>query len=59
MGFIDFWPLFIFVLLGGQLGNFLNLRIFPTRILALITSGLVIFVAIRMGLEVVCIISKY
>ena len=50
-GIYDFWPLFIFVLLGGQLGNFLNLRIFPTRILALITSGLVIFVAIRMGLK--------
>ena len=47
----NYWPLFLFVLLGGQLGNFLNLKIFPTRILALVTSALVIFVAIRMGLK--------
>jgi hypothetical protein len=37
--------------LGGQLGNFLNLKIFPARLLALVTAGLVIFVAIRMGLK--------
>jgi uncharacterized membrane protein YfcA len=46
-----YWPLFLFVLLGGLLGNYLNLKIFPTRILALLTSILVIFVAIRMGLK--------
>jgi uncharacterized protein len=33
------------------LGNFLNLRIFPTRILALVTACLVIFVAIRLSLR--------
>ena len=47
----SYWPLFLLVLLGGQLGNFLNLKIFPTRILALVTAVLVIFVAIRMGLK--------
>jgi len=47
----SYWPLFLLVLLGGQLGNFLNLKIFPARMLALVTSGLVIFVAIRMGLK--------
>jgi len=47
----DYWPLFLLVLIGGQLGNFLNLKIFPARILALVTSSLVIFVAIRMGLK--------
>ena len=47
----SYWPLFLFVLLGGQLGNYLNLKIFPARILALVTSALVIFVAIRMGLK--------
>jgi uncharacterized membrane protein YfcA len=47
----NYWPLFILVLLGGQLGNFLNLKIFPARILALVTSILVIFVSIRMGLK--------
>jgi len=47
----NYWPLFLFVFIGGQLGNFLNIRIFPGRILALITSILVIFVALRMGIK--------
>jgi len=47
----SYWPLFLLVLLGGQLGNFLNLKIFPARALALVTAMLVIFVAIRMGLK--------
>ena len=47
----SYWPLFLFVLLGGLLGNYLNLKIFPTRILALVTSALVIFVATQMGLK--------
>jgi uncharacterized membrane protein YfcA len=47
----DYWPLFLLVFTGGQLGNFLNIRIFPARILALITSILVIFVALRMGFK--------
>tara|TARA_B100001094_G_scaffold320300_1_gene366321 strand:+ start:504 stop:1250 length:747 start_codon:yes stop_codon:yes gene_type:complete len=46
-----YWPLFVLVLLGGQLGNFLNLKIFPVRILTLVTSALVLFVALRMGLK--------
>jgi uncharacterized membrane protein YfcA len=50
-GIYDYWPLFLFVLLGGQLGNYLNLKIFSSRTLALVTSTLVIFVAIRMGLK--------
>jgi uncharacterized protein len=41
--------LLLIVLVGGQIGNFLNLKIFPTRILALLTALLVLFVAIRMG----------
>ena len=45
----NYWFLLLAVLIGGQVGNFLNLKIFPTRILALITSGLVLFVAIRMA----------
>ena len=44
----NYWPLLVAVFIGGQLGNFLNLKVFPTRILALVTAGLVIFVAIRM-----------
>tara|TARA_Y100000590_G_C15678974_1_gene999070 strand:+ start:1015 stop:1758 length:744 start_codon:yes stop_codon:yes gene_type:complete len=47
----NYWYLFIAVLIGGQIGNFLNLKILPTRILALITALLVLFVAGRMGLR--------
>jgi len=48
---MNYWLLFIIVFIGGQIGNVLNLKIFPTRILALVTAGLVIFVALRMGLR--------
>ena len=49
----SFFYLLIAVLIGGQIGNYLNLKIFPTRLLALITSGLVLFVAIRMGFKLI------
>ena len=45
----NYWYLLVAVLLGGQAGNFFNLKIFPTKILALITAVLVLFVALRMG----------
>ena len=45
----NYWFLLLAVLIGGQVGNFLNLKIFPTRILALVTAGLVLFIAIRMA----------
>jgi hypothetical protein len=45
----NYWFLLLAVLIGGQVGNFLNLKIFPTRILALVTSCLVLFVAIRIA----------
>ena len=44
-----YWPLFFAVIIGGFLGNFLNLKIFSSRVLVLTTSVLVIFVAARMG----------
>ena len=50
---LEYWYLLFFVLIGGQIGNYLNLKILPTRFLALITSCLVIFVAIRMGLKII------
>ena len=49
----SFFYLLIAVLIGGQIGNYLNLKIFPTRLLALITSSLVLFVAIRMGFKLI------
>jgi len=48
----NYWYLFIAVFIGGQIGNFLNLKIFPTRILALVTALLVLFVAMRMGIRI-------
>ena len=47
----NYWYLFLIVIIGGHIGNFLNLKIFPTRLLALVTSALVLFVAIRMGVK--------
>ena len=49
----SFFYLLIAVFIGGQIGNYLNFKIFPTRLLALITSGLVLFVAIRMGFKLI------
>ena len=47
----NYWYLFLAVMIGGHIGNFLNLKIFPTRILALVTSALVLFVAVRMSVK--------
>ena len=47
----NYWYLFLIVIIGGHIGNFLNLKILPTRLLALLTSVLVLFVAIRMGFK--------
>ena len=49
----NYWYLLVAVLIGGQVGNFLNLKIFPTRIMALITASLVLFVAARMGIKLI------
>ena len=49
---LNYWYLLAVVLIGGQVGNFLNLKIFPTRILTLVTAFLVLFVAIRMGFRI-------
>jgi uncharacterized protein len=44
--------LLIAVFIGGQIGNFLNLKIFSPKLLALVTAGLVLFVSIRIGLKI-------
>jgi len=51
--FLNFWPFFLCVLIGGQIGNYLNIKFLSNKALALITSMLVIFVAIRMGLRLI------
>ena len=48
----NYIPLFMCVFIGGLLGNYLNLKIFTSRVLAIITSLLVIFVSIRMGVRI-------
>ena len=50
--FFNFWPLFLAVLIGGQIGNYLNIKFLSNRALALMTSLLIIFVATRMGFKV-------
>ena len=50
---LSYWYLLAAVFIGGQLGNFLNLKIFPTRILALVTSVVVLFVAARLGFRLI------
>ena len=46
---LNYWYLLAAVFFGGQIGNFLNIKILSTKILALMTAFLVIFVALRMG----------
>jgi len=48
----EYLYLLLAVFIGGQIGNFLNLKLFSTKILALITSLLVIFVTVRMGFNI-------
>ena len=48
---INYWPLFLSVLIGGLIGNYLNLKIFSNRILTILTSLLVIFVSVRIGIK--------
>ena len=47
----NYWYLILAVIIGGQIGNILNLKVFPARVLALVTSCLVLFVAARMGIK--------
>jgi uncharacterized protein len=51
--FQSYFYLLVAVLIGGQIGNYLNLKVFPAKFLALITSGLVLFVALRIGLNLI------
>jgi len=48
----NYYPLFLAVLIGGQIGNFLNLKFLSNRLLAILTSILVIFVSIRIGIKI-------
>ncbi|MCP4923927.1 MAG: sulfite exporter TauE/SafE family protein [bacterium] len=45
----DYWYLPLLVLIGGQLGSLMTVKIIPPRIVALLTALLVIFVSGRLG----------
>ena len=47
-----YYPLFLAVLIGGQIGNLLNLKFLSNRLLAILTSLLVIFVSVRIGVRI-------
>ena len=49
---LAYWPLLLAVFVGGQIGNLLSLKLFPLRILVLITGLLVLLVSLRMGIKV-------
>ena len=50
--FLNYSPLFLAALIGGQIGNYLNIKFLSNKALALLTSLLIIFIAIRMGFRV-------
>jgi uncharacterized membrane protein YfcA len=51
--FLNYWPLFACVLVGGQIGNLLNIKFLSNKTLTIITSMLVIFVSIRIGIRLI------
>ena len=47
-----YWLLFLSVFIGGRIGNHLNLKFLSNRALTIMTSILVIFVSIRIGIRI-------
>jgi len=54
---IDYWFLPILVIIGGQLGNHITLKFLPSRIIALLTGLLVLFVSAKLGWKIICLPS--
>ena len=50
--FLNYWPLFLAVLIGGQIGSYLNIKFLSNKALVLFTSLLIIFIAMRLGFRV-------
>ena len=53
--FLNYWPLFLTVLIGGQIGSFLNIKFLSNKVLVVMTSFLVFFIAIRMGFRLIAL----
>ncbi len=49
---MNYWYLPLFVLVGGQLANFITIKHVPARIIALFTALLILFVTGRLGLHI-------
>ncbi len=49
---LQYWYLPLLVLIGGQIGNLLTIKFIPSRIIALLTAILVLFVATRLGFSI-------
>lgn len=49
----SYWLLLIAVLIGGQIGNLLHLKLLSPQKLTMITAGLVLFVGLRMGFRLI------
>jgi len=49
---LEFWYLPLLVIIGGQIGNRLTIKILPERIIALLTAFLVLFVTARLGWDI-------
>ncbi len=47
----NYWMLFLSVLIGGFIGNYLNLKVLSSRTLTIMTSLLIIFVSVRIGIK--------
>ncbi len=48
----EYWYLPLLAFIGGQLGNFMVIKVIRTRVIALLTALLVLFVAGQMGLRI-------
>ncbi len=46
---LEYWYLPVAVLVGGQMGNLLTIRLLPSRIIALLTSVLILLISVRLG----------
>jgi len=48
----QYWYLPILVIIGGQIGNQMTVKIISSRVIALLTAFLVLFVSIRLGCDI-------
>ena len=47
-GALSYWPLFVAVVIGGQVGSRLGAQVLPQRVLRRLTAALVLAVGVRL-----------